>query len=248
MSLIEEALRKQREESEKTGSVSIAPPPIPSEPAEIPPEPPIAEEHARRPWALLAGIAVASILAILFVAWLLIYGLKLWQTKPTPAQINASITTNAPKALPVTTAAPSTNTTTKPLVAPQTPPPQPVATTPAPPPATTTPATLPATQAPTVAPKTDPTATLAPKSAPPPQQSITPAPDKLELPVMWPKLTVSGIIGSSKSGRSAVILNGQMLSPGDTIEGVSIESVDKQKVKLKYSGETKMLSVGASTE
>jgi type II secretory pathway component PulC len=65
---------------------------------------------------------------------------------------------------------------------------------------------------------------------------------------MWPKLTVSGIIGSSKSGRSAVILNGQMLCPGDTMEGVSVESIDKQRVKLKFNGEVKMLSVGSSTE
>ena len=75
-----------------------------------------------------------------------------------------------------------------------------------------------------------------------------PAPAKLELPVIWPKLVVSGIIGSSKNGRSAAIMNGQMLSPGETIEGVTIESIDKQKVKLRFSGEVKLLSVGASTE
>ena len=66
--------------------------------------------------------------------------------------------------------------------------------------------------------------------------------------MIWPKLVVSGIIGSSKNGRSAAIMNGQMLSPGETIEGVTIESIDKQKVKLRYSGEVKLLSVGASTE
>ncbi|MEI6167008.1 MAG: hypothetical protein WCS52_07420 [bacterium] len=247
MSLIEEALRKQREESEKSAPPSPPPPPIPSpSPDEAPPDAPPAEASPRRPWALLAGIAGAGVLAILFVIWLLVFGMKLWQTKPDIVNTKGVIATHAPS-LPPT--APRTNDTSKSV----TPPPSPVMvpSIPKPPPQEGLPATpvtpppaleAPASPAPPIIPVVEKALPALKPSAP------SPAPAKLELPVIWPKLVVSGIIGSSKNGRSAAIMNGQMLSPGETIEGVTIESIDKQKVKLRYSGEVKLLSVGASTE
>jgi hypothetical protein len=68
------------------------------------------------------------------------------------------------------------------------------------------------------------------------------------MPVLWPRLVVSGVIGSSKNGHSAVIINGQMLSPGDSIEGVKILSIEKQRVKLSLQDEFRYVSVGSSTE
>ncbi len=246
MSLIEEALRKQREESEKTGNVSVTPAPIPNPPPEPTPEAaaPLTEEPARRSWALLAGIAAAGVSAILFIIWLLVFGLKLWHTQTDTKTTKAGIPTNAPAAVMVNPASTHTNVPEKSPV--PAPPPVVQAPTSAPPVSLPPPVVPPATQETHPASKsTTPVTDNLPQKT---SLTTTPNTAKLEMPVMWPKLTVSGIIGSSKSGRSAVIMNGQMLSPGETIEGVTIESIDKQKVRLKYSGEVKLLSVGASTE
>lgn len=242
MSLIEEALRKQREESEK--SESAPPPPLPGVPAtdEAKPDGPPPELSSRRPWGLLAAIAGITVLAILFILWLLVFGLKLWQTPPiagitkAPAPLAPVTPVTPAPASRTNAAAPEARTPDAPVAPPA---PKPLPAEAVSPPPSPGPQTNPAAPAIPIAGKDVPA--LKP-SAPPP------APAKLELPVIWPKLVVSGIIGSSKSGRSAVIMNGQMLSPGEAIEGVTIESIDKQKVKLRYSGEVKLLAVGASTE
>lgn len=243
MSLIEEALRKQREENEKPGNI---PPPLPSPPSQPPPEPSsensIPEVPTRRPWVLLAGIAGVGMIAILFIVWLLVFGLKLWQNKPAPPPIiKTVVVANAPAASAISQTVTRTNETTT-----LQPPPQPGHSATSAPPGMTTNSTLAPVQltAPEQpAPPTSPQATLLQKTNLPP-----PSTTKLELPVVWPKLIVSGVIGSVKSGRSAAILNGQMLSLGDTIEGVTIDAIDKQKVKLRYRGEVKTLTVGTSTE
>lgn len=247
MSLIEEALRKQREENEKPGSATVPSPPAPAVPPPLPPELPLEEEPARRSWTLLAGIVGGGALAILFIFWLLVFGLKLWQAKPDLTIIKTVISTNnTPLASPAHQSKITINEAVKSppqppttAVQPTTPPP-PVTL---PPPATIQPSVPKAQELPL---STTPVAEKTPSY----QKSSNPAPTpaKLELPILWPKIMVSGIIGSSKNGRSAAILNGQMLSPGETIEGVTIESIDKQKVKLRYNEEIKLLSVGASTE
>lgn len=251
MSLIEEALRKQREEVEHAEK-SPTPPPIPAEMTAEPPE----EEQvpaARRPWIMLAGIVLLGILGIAFILWLLFFGLHLWQKEQPPAA--------TPKAV-----ATATNVQAKtPPAPPQPPPPTGIAVTSTPPVSTTAtnvapPATPPAAPAPAPAPAVraaepaappkpvEPPAPEAVKPAPVVAQAPTGTPAKVALPVIWPKLVVTGLIGSSKTGHSAAIVNGQMLSPGDSIEGVKIESVEKQRVKLAFQGETKLLSVGGSTE
>ncbi|MEI8138733.1 MAG: hypothetical protein WCI03_02575 [bacterium] len=254
MSLIEEALRKQREENDKSGNASISPPPIPDVSPESTPEPPAnAEEPARRPWVLLAGIVGGGVLAILFVLWLLFYGLGLWHNKPGTLIVKSVGPTNTPISIVSNLSVGATNNTTLLAV----PPPVSSTTTVAQlltPHPTQTALTPPQTSQPKPPPVAAPVIPASPLSIaepPPLPQKIAPPPPtpaKLEMPVVWPKLTVSGIIGSSKNGRSAVILNGQMMSPGETIEGVVIDSIDKQKVKLKFSGEVKLLSVGATTE
>lgn len=243
MSLIEEALRKQREESEKSETVS--PPPLPGPTSdEVQPDGQSSDTSPRRPWGLLAGIAGAGVLAILFVVWLLVFGLKLWQTQPAPTATkdatppHAPVTPGTPAPASRTNAvAPTPPLPLAPAIVP--PAPKPVPTESVSPPPSPAPQTNAAAQAIPIAEKAAPA--LKPSGPPP-------VPTKLELPVIWPRLVVSGIIGSSKNGRSAAIMNGQMLSPGEAIEGVTIEAIDKQKVKLRYGGEVKLLSVGASTE
>jgi len=248
VSLIEEALRKQREEVEKDEKSVVTPPP--AIPLETPPEPTGDEAPTRRPWAMLAGLVLLGILGVAFILWLLIFGLHLWQTKPAPATTPTvvAIATNtapaptppvppkvAPAVVPATnasavaaTVAPATNVVASPLP-------------------------RPANQAPAVeaipAPKVvDPRPTESAKQPQAVTNEPIASPAKVSMPAQWPKLLVTGIIGSRRNGHSAAIVNGQMLSPGDSLEGVKIEAIEKQRVKLAFQGEEKFLSVGGSTE
>jgi hypothetical protein len=234
VSLIEEALRKQREEVEK-GEKLTASPPL-ENPPETAPEPPEDITASRRPWAMLAGLIVLGVVGVAVVVWLLVFGLHLWQKTSAPAptpQVVASTNSAVkapPAAVPPKVAAPDVPATNAaPVVAAVVPPTNSVVAPPPPP--VVQPPPAPVVQPP-VAVTNEPVAT----------------PPKVAMPVLWPKLIVTGIIGSSRTGHSAAIVNGQMLSPGDSLEGVRIEAIEKQRVKLVYQGEVKSLSVGGSTE
>jgi hypothetical protein len=177
---------------------------------------------------MLTGLILLGILSLAFILWLLFFGLHLWQKPPAPAPVPA----------PAATA----------LKAPATPSPEPV---PAPVPKTE-PVVVAVTNIPPASPPPAPVTNTvavpitpsAPLVAPQPTESTV----KVALPVLWPKLLITGIIGRNKGGESAVIINGQMLSPGDSLEGVKIEGIEKQRAKLVFQGETKLLSVGGTTE
>ena len=73
MSLIEEALRKQREEVEQSHKTPAVPPPVP---AGLPPDQ--APRGASRPWGLLLGLILGGALCIALILWLFFYGFNLW--------------------------------------------------------------------------------------------------------------------------------------------------------------------------
>ena len=77
---------------------------------------------------------------------------------------------------------------------------------------------------------------------------VVAAPPPKPLPVIWPRLSVSGIIGGGKKGYYAAIINGKTLCPGDTTEGVKIKAIENQKVRLVYEGEERTLSAGGIIE
>lgn len=223
MSLIEEALRKQREETEQTGQSAAIPPPLPHDPA-----PESIEGTAaapRRPWAMLTGLILIGILSLAFILWLLFFGLHLWQKTPDPA--NTPVIAAVPKAPSIPSAPPDPPPKLEPVVVTNTPP--------------VIPPIAPVTNA--VVMPVITTVPPAPLVTNPPAVNIV----KEILPVIWPKLLVTGIIGR-KGGQSAVIINGQMLSPGDSLEGVKIEGIEKQRAKLVFQGEIKLLAAGGSTE
>ena len=227
MSLIEEALRKQREETEHPGHSVATPPPLPHDPI---PESTGEKAVARRPWAMLIGLVVLGILSLAFILWLLFFGLHLWQKNPVPAPVPTPVATALKT--PVT---PSPAPTPDPA---QTPKMEPIVIA-----VTNTPPAIPPV-APVTNAVTLPITPPAPLVAPQPTGSTA----KVAMPVLWPKLLITGIIGRNKGGQSAVIINGQMLSPGDSLEGVKIEVIEKQRVKLVFQGEVKLLSVGGTTE
>ena len=97
MSLIEEALRKQLEETDKSkGPVRLAPSPSPSSapaaPPAVPAEPDPARdsEPVRKAWPLLLGMVFGGLVLVIGIAWLLLFGLGMWkgsgaQKKPVKA-------------------------------------------------------------------------------------------------------------------------------------------------------------------
>lgn len=236
MSLIEEALRKQREESERESGkrdvskpLTLTPPPIP--PAEPSPSPDdtVGDTAAPgRPWIMVAGLFLGGTLILVLIIGLLIFGWHLWQQRP--GQTAVSIST-----IPaVTTNVQAKAASPAPVQAPV-----PVATS-APPVSVAVPEPPAATQAVVTAAVT-PTNTV-----PPPPKIVAPPPKPL--PVIWPRLTVSGIIGGGKKGYCAAIVNGRTLTPGEYVEGVKVMAVEGQKVRLVFQGEERTLSAGGTTE
>ncbi|MFO7870745.1 MAG: hypothetical protein R6V03_04860 [Kiritimatiellia bacterium] len=73
---------------------------------------------------------------------------------------------------------------------------------------------------------------------------VEPEPEKP--PVVWPALSLGGIVGRGKDG--AVIINGQIVGVGDIVNGVRIAAILRNSVKLEHGGETRILKVGHSTD
>ena len=274
MSLIEEALRKQREESEqapsgsnplKLAGVPAAPPSLPE--PDAPAEEPVAQ---RRSWTLLAAIGGIGLLLVIAIIWLLFFGMKLWQTPnaPLPRPSAAPIGHHAPAPTGTSAVAVAVTTHRTTLTAPlatnsaRLVPPAEVPSAPAPP----TPPTAPLLLSPVavqtgtapvhVTAPVEGTALFATVPAPPPVKeaplvriggTTTNFVTRPEATI-WPKLTVSGFISTARGPHGAAIVSGQMVGPGDTIEGVKVIAVDKRGVQFGFGGETQTLAVGGTTE
>lgn len=246
MSLIEEALRKHMEEEDKTkgqarlasAPVSSAPPPLPSEPA-----PGKDDEPVRKAWPILLAIVLGGIILVLGVAWLLLFGFGLWKRGAAPEKAELVAAVEAPAVeVKATGVVEEAGTSASPSGA--------VAE----PPAVLPPAVEPAPQpVPVAAPEVTAAPVAAPAEAPPVAPVAAPAETaqvaaKAVLPVVWPKLVVNGLIGGGQSGRSAAMINRQMVEPGVVLEGVRVEAIDKNGVRLSFQGETRLVAVGGSTE
>lgn len=64
-------------------------------------------------------------------------------------------------------------------------------------------------------------------------------------PVLWPKLTLQGLLSKGREG--AALINGEIISKGEKIKGVELVEVRKSSVVLKYKGETMELKAREST-
>lgn len=252
MSLIQEALRRQREEGSTddrpkapasvTAPAPVAarttgpsrPPPLPSstatgtapaQAASVPvvvPEP--AGEPRQRPWLALAAIVFVVLILTAGGIWLLLFALSQWHQ----AQKSQTLATQPAAAVEAPVAA---VTPVQPVAA--LPGPGPVAPAPTPPPSVgPTPEAPPATPPP-VGIKPAPPADIAPAPAP---TDVTP----------WPALRVTGVVG--KGLRGAATINNRIVVVGETVEGVEVLAVGEYGAKLEYNGETRFVKVGSSTE
>jgi hypothetical protein len=66
-----------------------------------------------------------------------------------------------------------------------------------------------------------------------------------EEPLIWPSISMSASLGQGKNG--AAILNGQIIDVGRSIDGVTLVAVGQQNATLEYEGQRMVLRVGNST-
>lgn len=64
----------------------------------------------------------------------------------------------------------------------------------------------------------------------------------------WPRITVNGILSSSKQGGGAAILNNRMVGANELIEGARVVEVQARGVMMEYKGETRLLLIGQTAD
>lgn len=250
--MIEEALRKHMEENDKAkGQAGTAP--APEAPPPLPPAvaPDGDSEPVRKAWPILLAMSLGGLVLVIGIVWLLLFGFNLWRRGGAPAKAPLVVKVEEPAAAVTATEAvevaaasaiPSEAVSESPAaVTPSVesvPQPLPVAA----PESVAVPAAVPAA-APVAVPAEAPAATPAAVPAETPRVA-----EKVALPVVWPKLVVNGLMGGGRGGRSAAMINRQMVEPGVVLEGVRVEAIERNGVRLSYQGETRLVSVGGTTE
>lgn len=73
-----------------------------------------------------------------------------------------------------------------------------------------------------------------------------PNPVESKPPADWPSLLLTGILGKGDSG--SAFLNNEVVSIDETIDGVRVLSIGQRGVELEYEGEIQFLKVGGSTQ
>ena len=259
MSLIQEALKRQQEDSDRKGSMtpatSVAPPPIGSEhasdrvsvrrspgvsqPAEPPPleesklPPPLAVSPPprKRNWGALLGIAALLLFLLGGGIWLALSFMHPNKEPPAPPP-------PVPRPSPEITHPGGTAAVLAVVAKLNAAPTTTVSATvsAALPTATVTVAAMTPTPPPAAI-KTDVTA------CPPPVPIVVPPQN---LPAVWPSLALSGVMGRGVQGSARI--NKTIVAVNDSIQGVKVLSVGNQGVELEYKGEKRLLKVGDSTQ
>ena len=265
MSLIQEALKRQQQESgqslpaeakppvQQAGNTPIhltkntlqtaqeeAPLPLPSDSEQIPAEQTSTgtneeAEVLKKKKLIFFGVMLIFLLAA-GGAWAYFHFMKF---KPLPQAVTAE--------------------TVKPKQSPEK---QPAAATPAPVVVTNEvqkPQTVvaPATPPPVQTPPPQAVAVPQPQTAKPAQPAPLPAPVRVEKAaapptkpaeevVTWPTLSLSGVVGKGENG--SAIINKQIVGVGESIEGVKVIAIRDKSIELEFKGKTQILRIGGSTQ
>jgi hypothetical protein len=183
---------------------------------------------------MLAGIGLILVIVVAALIWMVVVGVKLFRTAPaaSPAETAALLLSGDATQTQAAVVSPAASTGATVAVV--------TAVTPAVEPAVaTTVDTNVATQ--------PLTATVSGPGVP--TGTVTTVPEEVLKPaVVWPSIAVSGIMGGGRTGRSTALINGQMMGVGDAVESARIIAIERRGVTFTYAGETRTLSVGASTE
>ena len=65
---------------------------------------------------------------------------------------------------------------------------------------------------------------------------------------LWPRVTVNGILAKGTRGRGMAIINNQMMSVNESIEGVRLVEVKGQGVLLEFGGESRFVEIGQTVQ
>jgi len=99
---------------------------------------------------------------------------------------------------------------------------------------------------PTLPEPTPVTPTTQPVAVKPPVVEAPPEPEVIVEPIIWPILSISGLVGKGEQG--SVMFGAEIVGVGESIEGVKVLSISKQGAQLEYRGEKKFVKVGGTTE
>lgn len=89
-----------------------------------------------------------------------------------------------------------------------------------------------------------PLATQRPAPRSPATPSVARTPTMLAKPsAVWPALTLSGVIGRGQAG--SAVINGEVVGVGDVIEGVKVIAIRPQGVELECQAERQFMKVGS---
>lgn len=255
MSLIQDALKRQQEESEssrvplKAAAAPSVPDTMPLPPRPEPANPPLPEtslanpmksEQSGKSWKRIAGIIIFCIL-IVWGGGLLVTFVMKQSVQRTLDTLIPGLTTgrivlsNKPAAqAPLSPAHPSAAAMPKPVVTP----------------------TPVRSSAPTPIPWISPAAATATAFAdegedvaenvalPSVNKQKLPVPVPSPVPVVWPRLKLSAIFSNVASGRAGARLNNRLILLGDQIEGVTLVEIRRDSVVLKCGAEIRFLKMG----
>ena len=271
MSLIQDALKRQQEEMQKTpaGAAPETPPatphaPVPAGPGQEPPNGEPAPEKPGRNWLMLVGILLGVVALCGLGGWLSFMALQKWaaplqpgiarETPPVPLLSSAGTTAvqaaSGTGAVASISHEPDILRLTNAALADATGTTVIAATTTNAPPA---PAVLPSTNV--AATSSGAAATTTPVAVSPPPEvrpvalatpvvTNTPAPPPK--PVVWPSLKITGVL--ERGERGAALINGRVIAVGEEIQGVKVIAVGKNGVTLEYEGARKTVRTGEQSE
>ena len=78
------------------------------------------------------------------------------------------------------------------------------------------------------------------------QELATAASTPVSVPVVWPSLKLTAIFSKVGSGQAGARLNNRLILLGDQIEGVTLVEIRQNSVVLKFGAETRFLKMGAT--
>ncbi|MEI7436524.1 MAG: hypothetical protein WCL16_06920 [bacterium] len=94
---------------------------------------------------------------------------------------------------------------------------------------------------------TAPASTLQPTSQVTAAATATPFTPPQPIRPAWPQLSVSGIM-SAPGNRSTAIVNGKLLRQGEKVQDVLITGITKHGVSFEFAGETRLIRTGSTSD
>jgi hypothetical protein len=82
-------------------------------------------------------------------------------------------------------------------------------------------------------------ASYAPAAGAETAEGLPPAPR-----TVWPKLALTALVGSGANGTA--VINGKVLSIGETIDGAELTAIGEGGVELEFGGDRQFLRIGGA--